>query len=80
MGQGYLPNRIGLSSGVTLGLSVAIGGGAAPFIGTLADLYGVWFALASVSCLPIFIFLLALTLPDLQKQITRTVAAPAKLT
>jgi len=80
MGQGYLPNRIGLSSGVTLGLSVAIGGGAAPFIGKLADLYGVWFALASVSCLPIFIFLLALTLPDIKKKSARTVAAPAKLT
>ena len=27
LGQSYLPNRIGLSSGVTLGLAVAIGGG-----------------------------------------------------
>lgn len=64
LGQKYLPNRVGLSSGVTLGLAVAIGGGAAPFIGKLADLYGVWMALASVSFLPILIFLLALTLPD----------------
>jgi FSR family fosmidomycin resistance protein-like MFS transporter len=65
---GYLPNRIGLSSGVTLGLTVAIGGGAAPFIGKLADIYGVWMALASVSLLPIFILLLALSLPDLHEQ------------
>lgn len=64
LGQKYLPNRVGLSSGVTLGLAVAIGGGAAPFIGKLADMYGVWMALASVAYLPILVFLLALTLPD----------------
>lgn len=63
LGQSYLPNRIGLSSGVTLGLAVAIGGGAAPFIGKIADLYGVWFALGSIACLPVFPLLLALSLP-----------------
>ena len=68
LGQAYLPNRIGLSSGVTLGLAVAIGGGAAPFIGKLADIYGVWMALASVSFLPVFILLLALSLPDIHEQ------------
>lgn len=64
LGQKYLPNRVGLSSGVTLGLAVAIGGGAAPFIGKLADIYGVWMALASVAFLPLLMFLLTLTLPD----------------
>ena len=64
LGQKYLPSRVGLSSGVTLGLAVAIGGGAAPFIGKLADIYGVWMALASVSFLPILVLLLALTLPE----------------
>jgi FSR family fosmidomycin resistance protein-like MFS transporter len=67
MGQNYLPNRVGLSSGVTLGVAVAIGGGAAPIIGKIGDLYGIWFALASIACLPIFIASLALTLPDRQK-------------
>ena len=64
LGQKYLPNRVGLSSGVTLGLAVAIGGGAAPFIGKLADIYGVWMALASVAFLPIVMVLLTLTLPE----------------
>ena len=64
LGQKYLPRRVGLSSGVTLGLAVAIGGGAAPFIGKLADVYGVWAALTSVSLLPILVFLLSLTLPE----------------
>ena len=63
LGQKYLPNRVGLSSGVTLGLAVAIGGGAAPFLGKLADIYGVWMALASVSCLPLLLLLISLTLP-----------------
>jgi len=63
LGQKYLPNRVGLSSGVTLGLSVAIGGGTAPFIGKVADIYGVWMSLASVSFLPVLMLLLAFTLP-----------------
>jgi FSR family fosmidomycin resistance protein-like MFS transporter len=71
LGQNYLPNRVGLSSGVTLGLAVAVGGGAAPFIGKIADLYGVWMALASVSCLPVFLLLLALSLPETQVASTR---------
>ena len=74
LGQKYLPNRVGLSSGVTLGLAVAIGGGAAPFIGKLADIYGVWMALASVAYLPILVFLLALTLPDPSGQNAKVIA------
>lgn len=63
LGQRYLPGRVGLSSGVTIGLAVAIGGGAAPLIGKLADIYGVWMAFASLTPLPVLIFLIALTLP-----------------
>jgi len=69
LGQNYLPNRVGLSSGVTLGVAVAIGGGAVPIIGRIADLYGIWFALASITCLPIFTSAIALSLPDSQKMI-----------
>jgi len=64
LGQKYLPNRVGFSSGVTLGLAVAIGGGAAPFIGKLADNYGVWTAVGSVSVVPVLILLLTMTLPE----------------
>ena len=72
LGQSYLPNRIGLSSGVTLGVAVAIGGGAAPIIGTIADHYGIWFAMVSISCLPIFTFSIASTLPRSKKDIAKT--------
>jgi FSR family fosmidomycin resistance protein-like MFS transporter len=67
LGQSYLPNRVGLSSGVTLGVAVAIGGGAAPIIGRIADLYGIWYSLASIACLPMFFSAIALSLPGSQR-------------
>lgn len=67
LGQQYLPNRVGLSSGVTLGVAVAIGGAAAPVIGKIADLYGIWYAMVSIACLPVFTSAMALSLPDTQE-------------
>jgi len=64
MGQRYLPNRIGLSSGVTLGVAVAIGGIATPLIGKIADIHGIRTALTGVAFLPIALAALTLTLPD----------------
>jgi len=71
LGQFYLPNRVGLSSGVTLGLAVAIGGGAAPVIGKIADIYGIWYSLASIAFLPVFITTVALSLTSSQKIIAK---------
>ena len=71
LGQNYLPNRVGLSSGVTLGVAVAIGGGAAPIIGRIADIYSIWFALASIAFLQIVFAAIALSLPNTQKVITK---------
>lgn len=62
LGQKYLPNRIGLSSGVTLGVAVAIGGVAVPVLGKIADHHGVWMALVSIMFLPILSSGLILTL------------------
>ena len=63
LGQKYLPNRVGLSSGVTLGVAVSIGGVATPLLGQVADHYGLWAALASLALVPILSAGLALTLP-----------------
>jgi len=63
LGQQYLPNHIGLSSGVTLGLAVAIGGVTTPILGRIADLYDLWHALAVLAILPVLSVGLALTLP-----------------
>ena len=40
LGQEYLPERVGLASGVTLGLAVTVGGLAAPALGWLVDRHG----------------------------------------
>ena len=64
MAQEYLPGRIGLASGVTLGLAVTFGGLAAPLLGGLADRFGVAAPLLLVSALPLLGVAAALTLPD----------------
>jgi FSR family fosmidomycin resistance protein-like MFS transporter len=40
LGQEYLPNRIAMASGVTMGLAGSIGGLAAPLLGAIADRRG----------------------------------------
>ncbi len=40
LGQEYLPRRVGMASGVTLGLAVSVGGMCAPLLGRLGDAYG----------------------------------------
>ena len=64
MGQEYLPNRLGVASGVTLGLSIGIGGLGAAVLGQVADAYGLRTTLELLAVLPIPALLLALTLPD----------------
>jgi FSR family fosmidomycin resistance protein-like MFS transporter len=41
LGQEYLPRRVGMASGVTLGLAVSVGGMCTPLLGQLADRHGV---------------------------------------
>jgi len=52
LGQQSLPNRLGLASGITLGLSVSVGGIFSPILGSIGDAYGlptVLYILAGVS-------------------------------
>ena len=72
LGQRYLPNHIGLSSGVTIGVAVAIGGVAAPILGKIADQHGIWSALATIASLPVLSALLVLTLPRPKTLLTRS--------
>jgi MFS transporter, FSR family, fosmidomycin resistance protein len=46
LGQEYLPHRVGVASGVTLGLAVSVGGMCAPLLGRLASWQGLGFVLA----------------------------------
>jgi MFS transporter, FSR family, fosmidomycin resistance protein len=63
MGQEYLPGRIGLAAGITMGLSIGLGGIGAPLLGLVADTSGLSFTMMIIAALPILGFLLALTLP-----------------
>ena len=66
-GQRYLPNHIGFSSGITLGVAVAIGGIAAPVLGKIADIHGIWWSLAAIAFLPVLSAGMALTLTQPKK-------------
>ncbi|MGF1471597.1 MAG: MFS transporter [Rubrobacteraceae bacterium] len=63
MGQEYLPGRIGLAAGITMGLSIGLGGIGAPILGLLADAQGLPFMMLVVAALPLLGLLLTLTLP-----------------
>ena len=68
MGQTYLPNHIGLSSGMTLGVAFSIGGMAAPLLGKVADHHGIWYALVSIAFIPILITGISWTLPAVESE------------
>jgi MFS transporter, FSR family, fosmidomycin resistance protein len=53
LGQGCLPNRVGLASGVTLGLAFSFGGIMMPALGWVADHHGLQAAIWVVALLPV---------------------------
>jgi FSR family fosmidomycin resistance protein-like MFS transporter len=63
MGQEYLPSRLGLASGVTLGLAIGVGGIAAAGMGALADAYGLRTVMWLIAALALPMLVLARTLP-----------------
>jgi FSR family fosmidomycin resistance protein-like MFS transporter len=63
MGQEFLPGRLGVSAGVTIGLSIGLGGVGAPLLGVLADAHGLRAVLEVVAALPVVALALALALP-----------------
>ncbi|MER5794697.1 MFS transporter [Streptomyces sp. NPDC001980] len=64
LGQDYLPSRIGTASGVTLGLTVSVGGLAGPLLGSLADATSLQTALAPLVLMPVLSRLLFGTLRE----------------
>jgi FSR family fosmidomycin resistance protein-like MFS transporter len=58
LGQDLVPNHIGLASGVTIGLSVSVGGAIAPVLGWMADQFGIPTALTSLTVVPLAIAVL----------------------
>ncbi len=63
IGQEYLPQRIGIAAGVTLGLSVTIGGFAAPFFGWIGDSRGLVPVFATATAFGVLALLASFTMP-----------------
>jgi FSR family fosmidomycin resistance protein-like MFS transporter len=63
MAQEYLPGRIGLAAGITMGLSIGLGGVGAPLLGLIADNAGLSLTMLVIAVLPLPGLILALSLP-----------------
>ena len=75
LGQEFLPNRLGLASGVTVGIAVSLGGGFAPVLGMIADAHGVAATILATAGLSLLAALLALTLPSERRRVVAPEAA-----
>jgi FSR family fosmidomycin resistance protein-like MFS transporter len=64
LGQDLVPNHIGTASGVTIGLSVSVGGAITPLLGWLADQFGLSLSLAGLAVVPLLVALLLWPLPQ----------------
>ena len=64
LGQDYLPSRVGTASGVTLGLTVSVGGLISPLLGHLADSTTLQTALTPLIAMPALSCLLFRALPE----------------
>ena len=63
MGQEYLPRRVGMASGLVIGLSIGLGGMAAVVLGALADAIDLRSALYVCAAAPLLALALTLLLP-----------------
>jgi FSR family fosmidomycin resistance protein-like MFS transporter len=63
MGQEFLPGRLGVSAGVTIGLSIGLGGVGAPLLGLLADAHGLKAVFEAMAVLPVLALALTAALP-----------------
>ena len=64
MAQEYLPERIGLAAGVTLGLSMTVGGLLMPVFGAIADRRGLGASMALLALVPALGFVTSLSLHE----------------
>ncbi|HEY7619793.1 MAG TPA: MFS transporter [Solirubrobacteraceae bacterium] len=76
MSQEYLPSRLGLASGVSLGLAIGVGGIAAAAMGVVADAFGLTTVMWLIVVLAVPMVLLARTLPVTRAELRAQAAAP----
>ena len=76
MSQEYMPGRVGMASGLSIGLAIGLGGLAALSLGALADTLGLETAMLATAAGPGLAFLLTLTLPPIRRpRVVEPVAA-----
>jgi FSR family fosmidomycin resistance protein-like MFS transporter len=75
MGQELMPNRLGVASGITLGLAIGMGGVGASALGVVADAYGLEATMAAIAALPLAALALTVTLPGRPGTAGRAAAA-----
>jgi FSR family fosmidomycin resistance protein-like MFS transporter len=66
LGQEYLPHRVGVASGMTLGLAVTLGGIAAPVFGAVGDRFGLIVVFTAVAAIALVAGALSLLLPQIK--------------
>ncbi len=76
LGQKFLPNRIGLSSGITLGVAISLGGVVAPALGKVADAYGLMSAMLVILAAGAVTTILAFLIPKPREAKAPPVSAP----
>jgi FSR family fosmidomycin resistance protein-like MFS transporter len=75
LGQEYLPRRIGVASGVTLGLAMTVGGLAAPLFGAVGDRFGMPAVFAAMAACTLLAFLCSFLMPAIPRAVSSGVAA-----
>jgi FSR family fosmidomycin resistance protein-like MFS transporter len=78
LGQKFLPNRIGLSSGITLGVTISLGGVVAPALGWIADTYSLMSAMYVMVAGGVLTAVLAYTIPKPQEDLVPPTEAVPK--
>jgi len=72
LGQQYLPGRVGVASGITIGLAVSSGGAAAPILGRAADCWGIEIIPWCLTGLALVSACLAFLLPEPARRVARS--------
>jgi FSR family fosmidomycin resistance protein-like MFS transporter len=68
LGQEYLPNRLGMASGVTLGLAVSVGGMFSPVLGAIGDRWGLHASMLGIVGLTAIALVLGVLMPSVEKR------------
>jgi FSR family fosmidomycin resistance protein-like MFS transporter len=75
MSQEYMPSRVGMASGLSIGFAIGLGGVAAVILGGIADAIDLETALLATVAGPVLAFVLALALPPSAARRLEPVAA-----